>query len=76
MAAPVAHLAGDNGEVRGMRCVRTQMRATDASGRRRPEPIPGSEFELAANTVLPATGQFPDGSIVGESGKGMVSADG
>ena len=76
MVAPVAYLAGDNGDVRGMRFVRTQMGETDASGRRRPEPIPGSEFELPATTVLLATGQFPDGAIVGESGKGLVSADG
>jgi formate dehydrogenase major subunit len=76
MVAPVAYLAGDNGNVRGMRFVRTQMGDTDASGRRRPEPIPGSEFELPATTVLLATGQFPDGAIVGESGKGLVSTDG
>ena len=76
MVAPVAYLAGENGEVRGMRFVRTQMGETDASGRRRPEPIPGSEFELPASTVLLATGQFPDGTIVGESGKGLVGADG
>jgi formate dehydrogenase major subunit len=76
MVAPIAYLASDNGEVRGMRFVRTQMGETDASGRRRPEPIPGTEFELPATTVLLATGQFPDGSIVGESGKGLVSADG
>jgi glutamate synthase (NADPH/NADH) small chain len=76
MVAPVAYLAGDNGEVRGMRFVRTQMGETDASGRRRPEPIPGSEFELPASTVLLATGQFPDGTVVGESGKGLVGTDG
>src|ERR1017187_2872950 len=76
MVAPVAYLAGENGEVRGMRFVRTQMGETDASGRRRPEPIPGSEFELPASTVLLATGQFPDGTIVGESGKGLGGADG
>ena len=76
MVAPVAYLAGDNGEVRGMRFVRTQMGDTDASGRRRPEPIPGSEFELPASTVLLATGQFPDGTIVGSDGKGLVGRDG
>jgi NADPH-dependent glutamate synthase beta subunit-like oxidoreductase len=76
MVAPVTYLAGENGEVRGMRFVRTRMGETDASGRRRPEPIPGSEFELPASTVLLATGQFPDGAIVGESGKGLVGADG
>jgi formate dehydrogenase major subunit len=76
MVAPVAYLADDHGDLRGMRFVRTQMGDTDASGRRRPEPIPGSEFELPATTVLLATGQFPDGAIVGESGKGLVSTDG
>jgi ferredoxin len=59
-----------------MRFVRTQMGATDASGRRRPEPIPGSEFELPASTVLLATGQFPDGSIVGTDRQDLLGKDG
>jgi ferredoxin len=56
--------------------VRTRMGETDASGRRKPEPIPGSEFELPATTVLLATGQFPDGSIVGDDGKDLLAKDG
>ncbi len=76
MVAPVAYLAGDHGEVRGMRFVRTHMGETDASGRRKPEPIPGSEFDLPASTVLLATGQFPDGSIVGDDGKELLAKDG
>ena len=76
MVAPVAYLAGDHGEVRGMRFVRTQMGPTDASGRRRPEPIPGTEFELPASTVLLATGQFPDGTIVGSDRQDLLSRDG
>jgi NADPH-dependent glutamate synthase beta subunit-like oxidoreductase/predicted nucleotide-binding protein (sugar kinase/HSP70/actin superfamily)/NAD-dependent dihydropyrimidine dehydrogenase PreA subunit len=76
MVAPVAYLAGDDGRVRGMRFVRTQMGATDASGRRKPEAVLGSEFELPASTVLLATGQFPDGTIVGRDGKDLVGKDG
>ena len=76
MVAPVAYLGDENGDVRGMRFVRTQMGPTDASGRRRPEPIPGTEFELPATTVLLATGQFPDGTIVGSDGQGLVTPDG
>jgi len=76
MVAPVAYLGDDDGNVRGMRFVRTRMGETDSSGRRKPETIPGSEFELPASTVLLATGQFPDGSIVGEDGQSLVGKDG
>jgi formate dehydrogenase major subunit len=76
MVAPVAYLGDEDGRVRGMRFVRTRMGATDASGRRKPEPISGSNFDLPASTVLLATGQFPDGSIVGDDGKEMLAKDG
>jgi len=76
MVAPVAYLAGDDGRVAGMRFVRTRMGATDASGRRKPEPIPGSEFDLPATTVLLATGQFPDGGILGDDGRELLAKDG
>ena len=60
MVAPVAYVGGADGRVRTMRFVRTEMGAPDASGRRRPVEISGSEFEIPADTVLLATGQFPD----------------
>lgn len=59
LVTPVAFL-GDNGRVTAVRFIRTQLGAPDADGRRRPEPIVGSEFEVPADTVLLATGQFPD----------------
>jgi dihydropyrimidine dehydrogenase (NAD+) subunit PreT len=40
-------------------CRRAKLGAPDASGRRRPEEIPGSEFELRADTVVKAIGQRP-----------------
>ena len=60
MVAPVAFVGDAAGRVCAMRFVRTEMGAPDASGRRRPVEIPGSEFEIPADTVLLATGQFPD----------------
>ncbi len=62
LAAPEKITAA--GEAAGRRlvmtCVRMQLGAPDASGRRRPLPIEGSEFELAADTVIPAIGQEAD----------------
>ncbi len=60
MVAPVAYVGDAAGRVSAMRFVRTEMGAPDASGRRRPVEVPGSEFEIPADTVLLATGQFPD----------------
>ncbi len=45
--------------VTGVRCVRMRLGAPDASGRPRPEPIPGSEFVVEADTVVKAIGQKP-----------------
>ncbi len=59
MVSPKAYI-GENGHVTRMRFVRTQLGEPDASGRRRPVEIPDSEFEVEADTVLLATGQFPD----------------
>jgi glutamate synthase (NADPH/NADH) small chain len=54
--APLEVLGTDDGWVRGLRCVRMELGEPDASGRRRPEPIPGSEFELACDMVVVAIG--------------------
>lgn len=66
MVAPKAY-TGSNGRLKTIQFVRTEMGAPDQSGRRRPVEIPGSEFELAVDTVLLATGQFPDTSWLDES---------
>ena len=49
-----------NGFVTGIRCVRMELGEPDASGRRRPVEIPGSEFELAVDTVVMAIGTSPN----------------
>ncbi|MFA7368722.1 MAG: FAD-dependent oxidoreductase [Kiritimatiellales bacterium] len=66
MVAPKAY-TGTNGRLKTIQFVRTEMGAPDQSGRRRPVEIPGSEFELAVDTVLLATGQFPDTSWLDET---------
>ncbi len=60
-AAPVAFL-GSAGRVERLRLIRTTLGEPDATGRRRPVEIPGSEFEVEADHVLAATGQTPDRS--------------
>ncbi len=48
---------GEDGRVVGLRCVRMALGEPDDSGRRRPEPVPGSEFVLPADQVILAIGQ-------------------
>ncbi len=75
LVSPVAYL-GQNGRVTGVCFVRTRLGEPDASGRRRPEPIPGSEFEVPADLVLLATGQFPDTAFIeGQLREALVARD-
>jgi len=64
LAAPVAVVAtaggAEDGAVAGLRCSRMALGAPDASGRRRPEPIPGSEHTLACDVVIAAIGMTAD----------------
>jgi len=56
MAQPVA-IVNRGGRAAAVRFQRTQLGAADSKGRRVPEPIPGSEFEVACDLVIPALGQ-------------------
>lgn len=46
-----------NGKVVSLTCIRMKLGEKDAGGRRRPVEIPGSEFEIAFDTIIPAIGQ-------------------
>ncbi len=59
LANPIRVL-GQDGQVTAMECVRMELGEPDASGRRRPIPIEGSEFGLDVDMVIPAIGQMPD----------------
>ena len=50
----------EEGNVVGLRCIRMELGEPDSSGRRRPIPIPGSEYEIDADQLIPAIGQTPD----------------
>ena len=60
LISPVEILTDPNGHVRGAVFVRNKLGEPDKSGRRAPEPIQGSEFEIPCDTVLLALGQAPD----------------
>ena len=76
MVSPKAYVDDGAGRVKAMRFVRTQLGDPDASGRRKPVEVPGSEFEIPADTVLLATGQFPDTSwIAGAQHDALVDQD-
>jgi NADPH-dependent glutamate synthase beta subunit-like oxidoreductase len=67
-ASPVEILGDENGHVKGMVFQRVALGAPDASGRRSPEPIPGSEFVIPCDMVIPCTSQSPDNNVLGEYG--------
>ncbi len=65
---PVEILDDGAGGVRGMRCIRMELGEPDDSGRRRPVPIAGSEFELEADMVVFAIGTNAN-PIMGQTSK-------
>ncbi len=56
LANPLAFLGDDRGWLTGVRCQRMSLGEPDASGRRRPQPVPGSEFEVPAHVAIVAVG--------------------
>ncbi len=53
---PIEFLGDDEGRVRGMRCIKMELGEPDESGRRRPVPIEGSEFEMECDLVVISVG--------------------
>nr|WP_092068770.1 NADPH-dependent glutamate synthase [Dendrosporobacter quercicolus]NSL47221.1 NADPH-dependent glutamate synthase [Dendrosporobacter quercicolus DSM 1736]SDL81109.1 sulfide dehydrogenase (flavoprotein) subunit SudA [Dendrosporobacter quercicolus] len=67
---PVAILGNEQGWVRALQCVRMELGEPDASGRRRPVEVKGSEFELEVDTAVIAIGQGPN-PLVQSTTKGL-----
>jgi len=63
LAAPVRVLTKD-GQLTGIQCVRMELGEPDASGRRRPIPIKGSEFNMDVDNVIIAIGQVVDKALL------------
>ena len=57
---PVEILGDENGRVKAIKCIRMELGEPDASGRRRPVEVPGSEFELEVDTVIMSLGTSPN----------------
>ena len=87
---PVEILGGEDRFVNGIKCIRMELGEPDASGRRRPVEIPGSEFVLDVDCVIMAIGTSPNpliknttagletnkkGCIVAEEATGKTSKD-
>ena len=88
---PTEILVDDNGWVKGIRIIHMELGEPDASGRRRPVEIPGSEEEIEVDTVIMALGTSPNplissttkgldvtrkGCIVAEEQNGQTSREG
>ena len=72
LTAPQQVLTKDN-KVIGIQCIRMELGEPDSSGRRRPVPIPGSEFTEECDIVVPAIGQTPESNFLAESEKLKIS---
>ena len=60
LTLPQRFLGDEHGWVRGIECIRTKLGEPDDSGRRRPVPVPGSEFVMDADLVVIALGTNPN----------------
>lgn len=67
---PKEILVDENGNVRGMVCVKMELGEPDESGRRRPIEIPGSEFEMEVDTVIMSLGTRPN-PLIADTTKGL-----
>jgi formate dehydrogenase major subunit len=70
-AAPTRVVTDEAGKVTGMEFQRMALGAPDASGRRRPEPMPGTEFIIECDRVLLAIGQGPELSWTANGAEGV-----
>jgi glutamate synthase (NADPH/NADH) small chain len=60
LTAPVEIYGDEKGIVKGMRCIRMELGEPDASGRRSPKPVKGSEYDMEVDTVIVALGTNPN----------------
>jgi formate dehydrogenase major subunit len=69
-AGPTRVITDDKGNVTGVEFIRMALGEPDASGRRRPEPAPGTEFTIPCDRVLLAIGQGPELTWIGPGSTG------
>ncbi|HJY64212.1 MAG TPA: FAD-dependent oxidoreductase [Ignavibacteria bacterium] len=69
LTAPI-EVISDDGKLTGLKCIRMGLGEPDSSGRRRPIPIPNSDYELEFDTVIVAVSQAPN--LFGINGKSKL----
>jgi len=67
---PVELLVDDDGCVKGAKIIKMELGEPDASGRRRPVEIPGSEYEIEADVVIMSLGTSPN-PLISSTTKGL-----
>ena len=67
---PTEILTNEDGWVNGIKCIKMQLGEPDASGRRRPEEIPGSEFTIDVDMVIMSLGTSPN-PLITSTTKGL-----
>jgi len=66
LTQPVKFIAGEDGNLAQIECIRMELGEPDAKGRRKPVPIEGTNFIVEADTAILALGYWPD-PIIGET---------
>ena len=66
LSAPV-RIITENGKVKALECVKMRLGKPDSSGRRRPEPVPHSEFTIETDCIITAISQEADLKFLGDS---------
>jgi NADPH-dependent glutamate synthase beta subunit-like oxidoreductase len=79
LAAPAGFVKDERGYVTAMKVIRMELGEPDASGRRRPVPIEGSEYEIPASAIISAVSQQPDfsgfESLIEVPGRDWIKVD-
>jgi glutamate synthase (NADPH/NADH) small chain len=67
LTSPVRYIGDDQGRLTGMECIQMELGEPDASGRRRPMPKEGSEFEMPCDQVIVAVGSGANPLLTGST---------
>ncbi len=70
LTQPVRFIPGEDGRLAAVECLRMELGEPDSSGRRRPVPVEGSNFMVAADTAILSLGYWPD-TLLGETTPGL-----
>lgn len=70
LTQPVKFIAGEDGRLAAVECLRMELGEPDSSGRRRPMPVEGSNFIVQADTAILSLGYWPD-PLLGETTPGL-----